>query len=278
MGEVSGITNFSTLNGTNNVPFSVATPRVGGYLGSHPQVISAPKTDYFVNSNQNLQGTQNPILSTIDDCLARVAPKIYLNKYMSKNILMNAVQRNPKITELLNSKGLSVNINMSNVQGKPEDHFLTTYNKAKELGCNLPLDEYSALMQASLLHDIGKAFIPAEILNKPGQLTAQEKEIVDLHAQLGAEVLKTTGINPKVIEAVGLHHTECTNPRKQSNEIAQILSVADVYSALKEERPYKAKFSNEQVRDIMQQDSKLSQEHVNQIFMSEDLSNFKYAV
>lgn len=277
LSEVSSV-NFYNVNSATNVPISPAQIKPNGFIGVHPQSYASPKTDYFIGANQNLNGAQNPIQSTIDECLVRVAPKLYLNKYMTKEIITNAINQNPKITELLNSKGINAKVNMENIKGKAEEHFLTTYNMAKELSSKLPLDEYSALMQASLLHDIGKALIPTEILNKPGKLTDAEKEIVDMHSQLGAEILKTTKINPKVIEAVALHHTEHTNPRKTNNQIAQIISVADVYSALKEERPYKTKFSNEQVRDIMQNDTKLNQDYVNQIFYSEDISNFKQAV
>ena len=199
--------------------------------------------------------------------------KIYLNKYINEGLIKKAAASNPRISEILAQKGLEANVEIENVTGKIQEHFLSTYNKAKELGANLPLDEYSALLQASLLHDIGKAFIPKEILNKPSALTANEREIVDLHAEIGAEVLKSLNLSPKTVEAVRLHHTECSSPIKQNSEMAQILSVADVYSALGEERPYKKPFTNEQVRSIMQNDTRLNQDVVNNIFYSQDLSN-----
>lgn len=275
MDNLSGVTQFNTSNGANAPYLQVVKKSDAQRIKSVsvPQGSKILSTDYFANSNANLSGTSNPLVSTLDDCLSRFAPKIYLSKYMNRNVLEDAVKQNPKIAEILSTKGLSPEIHMENITGKNQEHFLTTYNKAKELGSTLPLDEDSSLLQASLLHDIGKAFIPPEILNKPGKLTDEEKEIVDLHASIGAEVLKTTNLSPKIIEAVALHHTEYTNPRKQNNEAAQILSVADVYSALKEERPYKKKFSDEQVRDIMQKDPKLDPDIVNQIFFSDDLSN-----
>ncbi len=171
---------------------------------------------------------------------------------------------------MLAEKGLTPEIHMENISGKARGHFMTTYAKAKEVGKNLPVDEYSALLQAALLHDLGKAFIPPEILNKPGKLTPEEREIVDLHAKLGAEVLKTTDVSPKVTESVRLHHSPYTDPNKQNNMPAQILSAADVYSALKEERPYKKPFSDEQVKDIMQSDKKLNPDIVDKIVSQND--------
>lgn len=61
--------------------------------------------------------------------------------------------------------------------------------------------------------------------------------------------------------------------QKQNSKISQIVSVADVYSALKEERPYKAKLPEDEVRRIMQSDEKLNQEIVNDIFYAQDISN-----
>lgn len=229
--------------------------------------------DYFTHSNVSKTAARNPIEAAVDDCLVRVAPKIYLNKYINEGLIKKAAASNPRISEILAQKGLEANVEIENVTGKIQEHFLSTYNKAKELGVKLPLDEYSALLQASLLHDIGKAFIPKEILNKPSALTAKEREIVDLHAEIGAEVLKSLNLSPKTVEAVRLHHTECSSPIKQNSEMAQILSVADVYSALGEERPYKKPFTNEQVRNIMQNDARLNQDVVNNIFYSQDLSN-----
>lgn len=277
MSEVSntiGINHFGMQN-AGYVPPNTLQKAGLGYLKTQG-VNSASinnQYDYFTHSNVSKTAARNPIEAAVDDCLVRVAPKIYLNKYINEGLIKKAAASNPRISEILAQKGLEANVEIENVTGKIQEHFLSTYNKAKELGANLPLDEYSALLQASLLHDIGKAFIPKEILNKPSALTANEREIVDLHAEIGAEVLKSLNLSPKTVEAVRLHHTECSSPIKQNSEMAQILSVADVYSALGEERPYKKPFTNEQVRNIMQNDTRLNQDVVNNIFYSQDLSN-----
>lgn len=277
MSEVSntiGINHFGMQNAGYVAPNTLQKAGLG-YLKTQG-VNSASinnQYDYFTHSNVSKTAARNPIEAAVDDCLVRVAPKIYLNKYINEGLIKKAAASNPRISEILAQKGLEANVEIENVTGKIQEHFLSTYNKAKELGANLPLDEYSALLQASLLHDIGKAFIPKEILNKPSALTANEREIVDLHAEIGAEVLKSLNLSPKTVEAVRLHHTECSSPIKQNCEMAQILSVADVYSALGEERPYKKPFTNEQVRSIMQNDTRLNQDVVNNIFYSQDLSN-----
>lgn len=222
------------------------------------------KSDSFESSS--VKAARHSLLGAYDDFLAVCAPRMLASKYLNEDYLKKALGKNPKISDILYANGIVPKVEVSNVNGKNISHFMETYDRAKELGAYLNTDDYRALLEAALLHDIGKAFIPSEILNKPGALTAEERKIVDLHSQIGAEVLKTSNINPKAIEAVRLHHLEYNNAQKQGNEIAQILSVADVYSALSDERPYKRKFSPEEIKYVMQTDPKLNQAIVKDIF------------
>jgi len=219
-------------------------------------------SDRFVSKAKH----QNPVAAAIDDVLAEKAPRLFMKKYLNPKVLKEAAQRNPEIKAMLKTKGLSDKFNIQNITGKSQEHFITTYNKAKELGKYLPDQDRKTLIQAALLHDIGKAYIPSEILNKQGKLTPEEREIVDIHAALGREILKTTGLSPRVAHLAGLHHTPCDSPLKQGNMCANILSASDVYSALKEERPYKPVFSDKQVAQIMHSDSKLDSKIVAKCF------------
>lgn len=209
---------------------------------------------------------QNPVAAALDDMLAEKAPRLFMKKYLNPRVLEEAAARNPEIKALLQTKGLGDKFNIENITGKSQEHFITTYNKAKELGKYLPDQDRKALIQAALLHDIGKAYIPSEILNKQGKLTSEEREIVDIHAALGREILKTTGLSPKVAHLTGLHHTPCDSPLKEGNMCANILSASDVYSALKEKRSYKPEFSDKQVAQIMHSDSKLDSKIVAKCF------------
>ena len=221
------------------------------------QTVKKEKQDTFINSYSVLK-PNNKIETKIDSWLVKNSPQLFMNKYLNQNVLENAMQANPKISDILINKGLKPVIYMQNIQGKNQEHFLTTYQKARELSAGLSENEETTLLQAALLHDIGKAFIPTAILEKPGKLTSEERNVVDLHAELGAEILKTTNISPAVIQAVALHHTKYNHPLKINNQMAQILSTSDVYSALKEERPYKASFDDIKVKNIMENDSKLN--------------------
>lgn len=104
---------------------------------------------------------------------------------------------------------------------------------------------------AGLLHDMGKAKIPPDILNKPARLTDEEFEVMKKHSELGYEILKHKKEIDVPISLAVLQHHEKMNGNGypfgyREDKIcpyAKILSVADVYDALVTERPYKKSFS-----------------------------------
>lgn len=104
---------------------------------------------------------------------------------------------------------------------------------------------------AGLLHDMGKAKIPLEILHKPARLTADEFEVMKKHSELGYQILKNKNeFNIAISLAVLQHHEKMDGKgypfgykEDKICPYAKILSVADVYDALVTERPYKKSFS-----------------------------------
>ncbi|HEY9856447.1 MAG TPA: HD domain-containing phosphohydrolase [Stenomitos sp.] len=115
---------------------------------------------------------------------------------------------------------------------------------ARELG--LPEDQIQGLQLAGIVHDIGKIQIPAEILSKPGRLTAVEYQFIQLHSQAGFEILKDVEFPWPIAEIVGQHHERLNGsgyPKGlKDGEIlleAKILSVADVVEAMASHRPYR---------------------------------------
>lgn len=108
-------------------------------------------------------------------------------------------------------------------------------------------DRLEEIRVAALLHDIGKIYIPAEILNKPGKLKPIEFELIKQHAEDGYKTLKNIAFPWPVAEIVHQHHERCDGsgyPRGLTgNETllaARILSVADVVEAITSLRPYRA--------------------------------------
>ncbi|WP_026329993.1 HD-GYP domain-containing protein [Caldimonas manganoxidans] len=101
---------------------------------------------------------------------------------------------------------------------------------------------------AGLLHDLGKAVIPLEILNKPGRLTQEEFICVQAHPRAGFEMLQRAGVRSEMALDVCLHHHEKIDgsgyPDRLSGDAislhAKIGAVCDVYDAITSDRPYKA--------------------------------------
>ena len=123
-----------------------------------------------------------------------------------------------------------------------------------------PLTEadIALITTASSLHDIGKIYIPEEILNKPGRLTDEEFKIMKTHSELGAEIIQNMNFpkdNPLVHtswEICRWHHERWDGKGYpdglKGDKIpisAQVVSIADVYDALTSERCYKKAFDHD---------------------------------
>ena len=119
---------------------------------------------------------------------------------------------------------------------------------AKAIGSELGLTtgEQEGLRVAGYLHDIGMITLPAEILCKPGKLSAIEHEMIRQHPQAGYDVLQKVPF-PWAVADVALQHHERMDgsgyPRGLQAEAiglaARIVAVADVVSAMLEHRPYR---------------------------------------
>ncbi len=131
-------------------------------------------------------------------------------------------------------------------------------------------EQTKGLQAAAAVHDIGKIYIPAEILNKPGELSEAEFSLVKNHPQAGYEILKTINFPWPVEEMVLQHHERLDGsgyPQGLKGEeillTARILSVADVIEAMSSCRPYKRAFGLNSVLDeILQNAGTLYDEEV----------------
>lgn len=114
----------------------------------------------------------------------------------------------------------------------------------KEIG--FTKERLAGLRIAGILHDIGKIYVPTDILNKPGQLSEMEMGIIKVHPEISYDIIKKIPFETPVAEMVRQHHERINGsgyPRGlQGDEMlleAKILAVADVVEAMASHRPYR---------------------------------------
>lgn len=120
---------------------------------------------------------------------------------------------------------------------------------AMEIGIamELPRPEVENIRVAGLLHDIGKIEISGEILSKAADLSAEEKELMDLHTVKGAYILSAAGaVLKEVVPIVVAHHKyfvgamEVNNGDTMKTPLgAREVAVADAFDAMTTDRPYR---------------------------------------
>jgi len=111
--------------------------------------------------------------------------------------------------------------------------------------------ELELLVSAALLHDIGKFFVPQDIIEKPTRLTPSEYSVIKMHPLYAYERLSKDITIPSQIKVAILSHHENVDGSGYPNGISgkelsifsKILHVADVYDALISRRPFKAPYS-----------------------------------
>ena len=115
---------------------------------------------------------------------------------------------------------------------------------------------------AATMHDVGKIGIPDAILCKPGQLTADEREVIKRHTLIGAEMLAGSDVPMvRMAETIALNHHEYWDGRgypfgKAGDaipECARIVSIIDVYDALTHDRVYRSAMPQKEAVRIMRQ-------------------------
>jgi putative nucleotidyltransferase with HDIG domain len=119
--------------------------------------------------------------------------------------------------------------------------------------------EMEKIRIASMLHDIGKLSIPAEILEKKEKLTDSEYEIMKTHVTEGEKILsKTPGETMQLARIIALEHHEKWDgsgylhmKNEEINKISRIVAVADVFDALVSSRSYKASWKPEKAYEYM---------------------------
>jgi diguanylate cyclase (GGDEF)-like protein/PAS domain S-box-containing protein/putative nucleotidyltransferase with HDIG domain len=114
----------------------------------------------------------------------------------------------------------------------------------------LPQAELAEIELAGLLHDIGKVGIPERILQKPSPLLPEERTLVEIHSQVGVEILRAAGVRPAVVESIrrlGIWFDQ-SNQHGEKVELPitqRILSIVDAFDSMTSEQTYRRAMSRD---------------------------------
>ena len=189
-----------------------------------------------------------------------------LDRYTTEAAIRRMIENNPKVRSIAGTFNPSLELNMEELKELQANHATDTKNIAKGITENLPFSlqnkvDTKAIEDAAYLHDLGKVLIPKEVLNKPARLDNNEVKIMHTHSELSYELLKNSDLNEKTLKLIRNHHQNAKRTgypwvgKDFSADLnLQILSTADKYSALTENRKYKAPLTSEQALTIIYRD------------------------
>ncbi len=140
--------------------------------------------------------------------------------------------------------------------------YTASYGRCQNYGT----EDIRDLCLAGLLHDVGKARLPAEVLNKRHELSEEEFSLIRSHPEYGYfELLKVGAINERVRQGVLQHHERGDGSgypkglrQKEISRFARIIAVADVYDALTSDRCYRGRVLPHEGAEVLMGDSALN--------------------
>lgn len=194
-------------------------------------------------------------------------------RYTTEQAIRKMITQNPKIAKITKNFNPDLNLNMKDLEILLKKHATDTGKIANGIIDNLPYSlkikaDKKAVNDAAYLHDLGKVLIPPEILNKSSKLDVNETKIMHTHSELSYELLKNTGLNEKTLKLIRNHHQ---NQKKSGYPFVdntfkadlnlQVLSIADKYSALTENRTYKNPINPQHALAIIYEDVKEGKLH-----------------
>ena len=121
-------------------------------------------------------------------------------------------------------------------------------------------DDLTLLGMGGMLHDIGKAWIPLSILDKPGPLDDSERLEMRKHPSFSRDILgKVDGLDPRIV-AMAVHHHEKLDGTgypdglrgAEIGDLVRLTTIADIYSALVDERAYKPAMTPDKALEWME--------------------------
>lgn len=171
-------------------------------------------------------------------------------------ILKDIRQQNTELLTKYNAmiEGLSRALELRDIETEGHTRRVSQLAMRLVAHMHIPAEEWDAIRQGALLHDIGKLGIPDAILLKPGSLTPQERKVMQQHVLYGYNILAPIISSRHTLDITLYHHEHWDGKGypyglkgEQIPLVARLFTIIDVYDALKSDRPYRSAWSHEQV-------------------------------
>ncbi|WP_297575633.1 response regulator [uncultured Deefgea sp.] len=244
----------------DNAELSRLKPSIDEALAQRHSIFAA---DHFIGFFQAPLGSVNLLI--IDGPVALSHPDANLIDMFCKNVAI--AYENLMLNKEIEETQRSIIYQLSEViENRSKDtgkhiHRMAEFSYAMAIELGMSEEDAEIIRIASPLHDIGKVGIPDSVLNKPGALDAEERAVMNTHAQLGYEMLKAS--KPRILKMAAViahqHHEKWNGtgyPQQLVGEqihiAGRIIALADVYDALAHSRCYKPPWSRERVLEEIQ--------------------------
>ncbi len=202
------------------------------------------------------RGAQDYLIkgSSIGSMLPRVIRYAIERKNAEKELQQSLEKFTRALNGTIKAMAMTLEIRDPYTAGHQKRGADLAYAIAKEM--NLTPERVEGVRLASMIHDIGKISIPAEILHKSSLLSDMELNLIKIHPQVGHDILQEIDFPWPIAKTVLQHHERINGsgyPAGLKNDDilmeAKVLAVADVVEAMASHRPYRPAFGTQKAID-----------------------------
>jgi len=195
------------------------------------------------------------------DLLEHIAEQIAF-AVQRAGILKDIRNRNEELQTKYNAmiEGLSKALELRDIETEGHTRRVSQFAMRLVKHMQIPPEDWDAIRQGALLHDIGKLGIPDAILLKPGSLTPQERKVMQQHVLYGYNILAPIISTRHTLDITLYHHEHWDGmgypyglKGEQIPLVARLFTIIDVFDALSSDRPYRSAWSQEQVLQYLTQ-------------------------
>ncbi len=208
------------------------------------QVFDPDLTDLFIDLSKQESFWFDLVSPWINDCMLKLIPPALMN--VKRENLMTVARLFARVVDLRSSFTYH------------HSFYVAQVCRVLALKAGLSHDDAYLLEVAGLLHDLGKLAVPEHLIEKPSRLTTAELDIIKQHSYYTYWLLNPVLPGHKLPSWAAYHHERLDGngyPFKKTAEQldlpARIVAVADIFTALREDRPYRPGMSNGEIKEIL---------------------------